>query len=233
MALEPGRDAQPLAKKRPTVALVSLDKQSHDILQDCFGQFAIDVIAATDSAILKKEKLEGCVVSLADKNVEETVVQARNSAWQKRMVIYAIGQASEMRNLTKYGVNVIMDAPVGRPAALKAIHATRLLLLNELRRYVRLPLATQVEVTSGGSRYNATSAEISAGGMSLKADRAVPPLNSTAYASFSVPGSSQLNMAAIVCWTDAHSSQFGLRFEPEAPGRMEIRTWIEDYLDLD
>src|SRR5690349_9737451 len=110
MALEPGRDAQPLAKKRPTVALVSLDKQSHDILQDCFSQFAIDVIPATDSAVLKKEKLEGCVVSLADKNVEETVAQARNSAWQKRMVIYAIGAASEMRNLTRYGVNVIMDA---------------------------------------------------------------------------------------------------------------------------
>jgi PilZ domain len=233
MALEPGRDAQPLAKKRPTVALVSLDKQSHETLQDCFSQFAIDVIAATDSAILKKEKLEGCVVSLANANVEDTVAQARNSAWQKRMVIYAIGQAAEMRNLGRYGVNVIMDAPVARPAALKAIHATRLLLLNELRRYVRLPLATPVEVTCNGSRYGATSAEISAGGMSLKADHAIPPLNSTAYASFAIPGSSQLNLAANVCWTDAHSHQFGLKFEPGAPGREAIRTWIEDYLDLD
>ena len=233
MALEPGRDAQPLAKKRPTVALFSLDKQSHDTLQDCFSQFAIDVISATDVAILKKEKLEGCVVSLANANVEETVAQARNSAWQKRMVIYALGSAADIRGLGRYGVNVIMDSPVARPAALKAIHATRLLLLNELRRYVRLPLATPVEVMCGGSRYPATSVEISAGGMSLKADRACPPLNSTAYATFAVPGSSQLNIASAVCWSDAHSSQFGLKFEPAAPDRQAIREWIEDYLDLD
>src|SRR5689334_4919537 len=108
MALEPGRDAQPLAKKRPTVALVSLDKQSHETLQDCFSQFAIDVIAATDSAILKKEKFEGCVVSLANANVEDTVAQARTPARQERMVIYAIGQGAEMGKLGRYGVDVIM-----------------------------------------------------------------------------------------------------------------------------
>ncbi len=126
-----------------------------------------------------------------------------------------------------------MDAPVTRPAALKAIHATRLLLLNELRRYVRLPLAAPVEVMCGSTRYSAISAEISVGGMSLRANGAVPPLNSTAQAMFSVPKSSDVSMASIICWTDAHSSQFGLRFDPNSEGRTAVKAWIEEYLDLE
>jgi hypothetical protein len=230
---EPGRDAQPLVKKKPTVALFSLDKQSHDTLRECFSQFSIDVVAADDASILEKEKLEGCVVSLASPSVEKTVAQARTSDWQKRMVIYAIGPVNNIRNLAQYGLNVILDAPVVRPAALKAIHSTRLLLLNELRRYVRLPLAAPTDVECGSSRYSAMSAEISAGGMSLQCKGPCPPVNSTAYASFAVPGSGHLNIACTVCWTDTPSSQFGLRFEPGAPGRQAIKAWIDDYLDLD
>src|SRR6185369_10181176 len=97
--VEQGRDGTPLAKKRPTVAFFNLDQQSHDTLRDCFTQFNIDVLAA-DESILKEDKLEGCVVSLNHPAVEETVAQARNSSWQRRMVIYAIGPASQILGLT-------------------------------------------------------------------------------------------------------------------------------------
>lgn len=231
--LEPGRDATPLAKKKPTVALFSLDRKSHDTLRDCFNQFNIDVVAADDDTILRKEKLEGCVVSLDSPVVEKIVSQARNSAWQKRMVIYAIGPTANIRSLTRYGVNVVLDSPVGRQAALKAIHSTRLLLLNELRRYVRLPLAAPTSIDGGSRRYSAISVEISAGGMSLQCKGDCPPASMTGNASFAVPGSAQLNIASTVCWTDTNSAQFGIRFDPDAEGRQAIRTWIDDYLDLD
>ena len=97
---EQGRDGTPWAKKKPTVALFPLDQQSKDILRDCFSQFSIDVVAAHDSTILHKEKLEGCVVSLTSPTVESIVAEARNSAWQKRMVVYAVGPTANISGLT-------------------------------------------------------------------------------------------------------------------------------------
>lgn len=230
---EPGRDAIPLFKKKPTVALFPLDQQSQDTLRDCFSQFSIDVVPAADTTILGKEKLEGCVVSLSSEEVEKIVAEARNSAWQQQMVIYAVGASDNIRRLTKYGINVLMDAPVGRQAAIRAIRATRLLLLNELRRYVRLPLAAPVSVECGSQRFAATSVEISAGGMSLQFKDRCPPADTTVYASFAVPGSEQVNMASLVCWSDQKAGYFGLRFVPEAEGRQAVKAWIEDYLGLE
>jgi hypothetical protein len=58
--------------------------------------------------------------------------------------------------------------PVDRQAALKVVRATHLLVVHELRRYVRLPIVTEVELKIGKDRVRATSQEISAGGMSMQ-----------------------------------------------------------------
>lgn len=229
---EPGRDGTPIAKKRPTVAIFTVDAQTHAMLTECFNQHGVDVLAAENIDVLRKEKLEGCVVSLSSPNTEELVAEARNLAWQKRMVIYAVGAAANIRGLTKYGINVVFDAPVSRTAAVKAIRGTRLLLFNELRRYVRLPLAAPVAVDYGSQRYNATSLEVSAGGMSLQYRQSCPPNNTNVSVSFAVPGAALVSVPAIVCWTDRSSSQFGVRFDAEAEGREPIKAWIEDYLGI-
>lgn len=230
---EPVRDATRPAKKKPTVALFPLDNQSKDIVYDCFSHFSIDLISADDSTILHREKLEGCVVSLTSSTVENIVAEARNSAWQKRMVIYAVGPAANIRGLTKYGINVLLDSPVTRQAAVKAIHSTRLLLLNELRRYVRLPLAAPVVLEYKSRRMTATSVEISGGGMSLQCTDPCPPADATVSAVFSVPGFSHLNIASVVSWSDDKTGQIGLRFDPAADDRQAVKAWIESYLDLD
>lgn len=229
---EPGRDGAPLAKKKPTVALFPIEQRSHEVLVDCFNQCNVDVIPADDLNVLRKEKLEGCVVSLESADVEEIVAQARNLAWQKRMVIYGVGSAGKVVGLTKYGINVVLDSPVSRTAAIKAIRGTRLLLFNELRRYVRLPLATPTTIDYGKDRYNATSLEVSAGGMSLEYRQSCPPANEIVSVSFAVPGAAQVSVPAIVCWTDRKSNQFGVRFDQEAQGRQAVKAWIEDYLGI-
>jgi PilZ domain len=229
---EPGRDATPWAKKKPTVAIFPMDQESTDVLRDCFTRFSIDVSPATDTAILRKEKLEGCVVSLMTPHVEKIVAEARNSAWQKCMVVYAVGARAQLRDLIQYGVNVLLEPPVTRPAAIKAIRSTRLLLLNELRRYVRLPLAAPVTIEQESRRWTATSVEISMGGMSLQIDDHCPPPDTGVSASFAVPGSAQINIASTVCWSDERHRQFGLRFNPAAEDRELIKGWIEAYLGL-
>ena len=223
----------PSVKKRPTVALFSIDTESMEILRDCFTQFRIDITPADDPTFLRKDKFEGCVVSLASPAVEKIVAEARNSALQKRMVIYALGSGTNLRALTKYGINVVLDSPVTRPAALKAIHSTRLLLLNELRRYLRLPLAAPVSLEYESRRLAATSVEVSAGGMSITCKEKSPPIGTTVYARFAVPGSDELKMAGTICWIDEKNAEFGVRFEPAAEDRRHVKAWIENYLGIE
>ncbi|MGH9521703.1 MAG: PilZ domain-containing protein [Terriglobales bacterium] len=230
---EQGRDGSPLAKKNPTVAIFPIDQQSQAVLTECFAQHGVEVMPTEDLSVLSKEKLEGCVVSLNSPNVEETVAQARRLPWQKRMVIYAIGPPGNIVGLTKYGINVVLDEPVARTAAIKAIRGTRLLLFNELRRYVRLPLAAPTTIDYGSQRYAATSLELSAGGMSLEFKDSCAPTNASVSVSFAVPGSGHVSLPGVVCWTDHNANQFGVRFDPDAQARQAVQAWIEDYLELE
>ncbi len=229
----PGRDAKPWAKTKPKVALFPMDQESMNSLSESFTQFGIDVSRASDGRIFHAEKLEGCAVSLASDNAEAILAEARGSAWQKRMVVYGVGTSSQLRGVTQYGINVLLQPPVARAAAIKAVHSTRLLLLNELRRYVRLPLAAPVTIESQSRKWIATAMEISIGGMSLTTDDHVPQPETVVSACFVVPGSEQLSISSTVCWCNEVDRQFGLRFERSAPDRELVNAWIESYLGLE
>ena len=77
--------------------------------------------------------------------------------------------AQEAIGFSKYGINAIFHEPLERTAALKLVRATQPLITHEFRRYVRIPIVTEVNVVlADGRRFSATSAEISSGGMSFK-----------------------------------------------------------------
>ena len=63
----------------------------------------------------------------------------------------------------------------GRPE--KLVRATQMLVLHEFRRYVRIPIITEISIVSAdGRRFTATSQEISTGGMSVKSPEDVSPV---------------------------------------------------------
>src|SRR5208282_4008 len=102
----------------------------------------------------------------------ETVMEsARTSPSNSRIVLYAVGgSAQEAMSYSKYGINAIFQEPLERPSALKLVRATQMLVLHELRRYVRIPVITEITVIPAGDhrRITATSVEISSGGMSMR-----------------------------------------------------------------
>ena len=117
---------------------------------------------------MSKEKFDACVLSLVD-DAEAVMQAARTSASNSRMVIYGLGgTAREAMRYSKYGINAVFQEPLERPSALKLVRATQPLLLHEFRRYVRIPLITEVTITTeDGKRLIASSKEISSGGMSM------------------------------------------------------------------
>ena len=101
----------------------------------------------------------------------------RTSASNNRMVIYGLGgSAQEAMKFSKYGVNAVFHEPLERSAALKLVRATQMLVLHEFRRYVRIPIITEIRPWyREGGRFTATSKELSTGGMSVKSPEDVRP----------------------------------------------------------
>lgn len=223
----------PSKKVAARAALVDLKEPARTVLADCFKQFGIEAITMTADAPerLKKEKFEACVVSLS--SAAEAVMEGvRTSPSNSRMVIYALGgSAQDALRYSKYGINAVFREPLERPAALKLVRATHMLVLHEFRRYVRIPVITEVSiVTTDSRRFTATSHEVSSGGMSLKTTEAIAP-GGAMEISFALLTLPRIWVRGTVVWRKPHNHSFGLRFDPSDERRFKIKEWIDAYLE--
>src|SRR5437763_13355612 len=168
----------PSKKASARVALVDIKEPTRALLSDCFKQFGIEAVTMTGSVPerMQREKFEACVLSLRPE-AEPVMESVRTSPSNNRMVIYGLGgSAQEAMRFSRYGINAVFNEPLERPAALKLVRATQMLVLHEFRRYVRIPVVTEVSVVVGRNRnFIASSHEVSSGGMSFRSSEEVAP----------------------------------------------------------
>ena len=114
---------------------------------------------------------------------------------------------------------------------LRAVRSTHLLVLHELRRYVRIPIVTKLGVDREGRKLTCTTEEISAGGMSVHTDTkfAVP---TSVELAFDLPDFPAIKVRATVCWMRESDGMAGVRFEADDERRLRVKEWIDSYLDL-
>jgi hypothetical protein len=221
----------PVKKGAARAALVDLKESSRALLTECFRQYGIETVvtSAGSAERLRQEKFEACVVSLAP-GAEAVMEAARTSPSNSRIVLYGLGgNAQEAMRFSKYGINAVFQEPLERPAALKLVRATHMLVLHEFRRYVRIPIMTEVTVVSPDNhRLSASSLEISSGGMSLKSAEDMPA-GTSVEVSFSLLTLARVNVRAVVTWRKTKS--FGVRFDPADDRRQKIKVWIDSYLE--
>jgi len=179
---------------------------------------------------LRKEKFEACVVRLGP-TAQAVMEAARTSPSNSRMVIYGIGgSAQEAMRYSKYGINAIFQDPVERTAALKIVRATNTLVLHEFRRYVRIPVITEVTVQIGEARkFAATSIEVSSGGMSIRSIETVGT-GDQVEVSFALLTLPRLWIRSTVTWKKPKHS-FGVRFDITDERRRKLKEWIDAYLE--
>jgi CheY-like chemotaxis protein len=213
------------------VALVDLKESSRYLLTECFRQFGIETVLVSSSAAerLRQEKFDACVLNLKP-GAEAIMEAARTSASNSRLVLYGLGgSAHEAMRYSKYGINAMFQEPLERPAALKLVRATHMLVLHEFRRYVRIPIMTEVTVVSSdGRRISASSLELSSGGMSLKSAEDMST-GTNVEISFSLLTLPRVNVRGVVTWRKTKS--FGLRFDPTDSNRQKVKEWIDAYLE--
>lgn len=221
----------PTRKASARVALVDVNEPVSTILADCFRQFRIETVPVTHNAAdrLKREKFEACVINLRN-DAEAVMGAARSSPSNSRMVIYGIGgSAQDAIRYSKFGINAMFSDPLERPTAMKLIRATQMLVVHEFRRYVRVPVITEVSVTAADSRrFTATSKEISSGGMSMKSneDLGVGMQVEISFALLTLP---RTTVKGVVSWRG--KSVFGVRFDSNDDRRLTIKNWVEAYLE--
>ena len=222
----------PSKKASARVALVDLKEPAKTILSECFRQFGIEAVVVTGDVPdrLKKEKFEACVLKLGPE-AEAAMESARTSASNSRMVIYGLGgNAQEAMRYSKYGINAVFHEPIERPATLKLVRATQMLVLHEFRRYVRIPVITEISiVTADSRRFTATSQEISSGGMSMRSAEDVSP-GMNVEISFALLTLPRLWVRGTVSWRKPNSKSFGIRYDAQDERRLRIKEWIEAYL---
>ena len=147
-----------LRKATARTALVDMKESARSLLVECFRQFGIESVPMSAEAAerLRREKFEACVVNLGE-GAEAVMDAVRSSPSNSRSVIYGIGgNAQEAMRYSKYGINAMFSEPLERPSAVKLVRATHLLVLHEFRRYVRVPVITEVAVKSvDGTRFTA------------------------------------------------------------------------------
>jgi len=213
-------------------ALVDLQDSSRSMLSECFRQFGIEVVPMTgdNAKRLAKEKFEACVIRVGSE--AETVLEsARGSRSNNRMIIYGLGgSAKEALKLSRFGLNAVFQEPLERPAALKLVKATQMLVMHEFRRYVRIPVVTEVSIVSGQNHFSASSVELSSGGMSLKSEHPLTngqPIE-ISFALLTLP---RVWIRGNVIWHKPASKTFGIRFDTKDDRRLRVKEWVESYLE--
>ncbi|MGB8985392.1 MAG: PilZ domain-containing protein [Candidatus Sulfotelmatobacter sp.] len=221
----------PVKKATARAALVDLKESSRFLLSECFRQFGIESVLVSSSAAerLRQEKFEACVLNLAP-GADKVMEAARTSPSNSRIVLYGLGgNAQEAMRYSKYGINAMFQEPLERPAALKLVRATHMLVLHEFRRYARVPIMTEVTVVSqDGHRLSASSVDLSSGGMSLKSSEDMPS-GTNIEISFSLLTLPRVCVRGVVSWRKTKT--FGVRFDAADDRRHKVKEWIDAYLE--
>jgi hypothetical protein len=219
-------------KSSARVALFDLPASEAQLVTECFRQSGIETVSISleQAERLQREKFEACVLPLNDA-AGSIIELARGSASNARIIIYGLGgTAQDAMRYSKLCLNAVFHEPLERSAAMKLVRSTRMLVLHEFRRYVRVPVMTEVGIVlADGGRMTATSQEISSGGMSLKGNH-VPELGSLVEVSFSLLTLPRVWVRGHVTWKKPTKS-FGIRFDATDERRRRLKDWIVGYLE--
>jgi c-di-GMP-binding flagellar brake protein YcgR len=104
-----------------------------------------------------------------------------------------------------------------------------MLVQHEFRRYVRLPVITEVTLTDKNKRqFRATSKEVSSGGMSITCEADLP-VGAQLEVSFALLTLPRVSINGTICWRAKNS--FGVRFDSMDERRKRLKDWVQAYLE--
>ncbi|HKF21190.1 MAG TPA: PilZ domain-containing protein [Candidatus Angelobacter sp.] len=216
-------------------ASIHIDPGCNAFLQDCFKTYGIHIVSLAGDPVtqLQRQKVEACLLRLYDPDAKKILEAARSSASNRRIVVYGIARnTKEALQHSSYGINAVLDEPLDRPSVMKVVRSTRVLVINELRRYARVPMVSRAVIETSSGSFPVMTAEISSGGLSVSSPATIPAKNAVTV-SLTLPGGSRFSVRAVLCWERKNADKiYGLRFDSSDPTRLKIREWIDQQLEI-
>ena len=221
------------AKHVPTALLVDLKDGEAELLRSAFRQFSIESEVATGDVakMVNKRKFEACVLRLDD-GAQAVLEAVRGSARNRSIPILGIcSSAQQAIRYSKLGINAILRDPLERQDAMRGVRSAHLLIIHELRRYVRIPIVLEFTLDLfGGGKIGGVTRDVSYGGMSVISPTRVS-LDHAGEVSFHLPNGAGVKVGVTILWR--HEPELvGLRFETGDDRRLLVRPWVDEYLKL-
>jgi len=218
--------------------LLSQDAELVRVIRPTLEKLSIDVEicheARAGSDILITDKFDAVIVDCDDLNGGLAVLQGlRSTPSNKNSVAFAIlnGHKTTTQEAFGMGANFVLQKPISVLNASRCFHAALNFMIKERRRYFRQPVKMQVKVVYEGKTLNATSTNISEGGIALMLRDALPK-GAAPHLKFSLPGSDiHMEVEAEVAWVDVKGLA-GFRFHhvPKS-SQTELEHWLDEQME--
>ncbi len=216
-------------------ASIHIDHACNAFLHDCFKAYGIHIVSIAGDPVvqLQRQKFEACLLRLYDPDAEKILGAARNSSSNRRMVIYGIARnTKEALRYSKYGINAVLDEPLDKPSVMKVVRSTHLLVMNELRRYARVPMVSRAVIETSSGSFPVMTVEISSGGFSVCSPASITAKDAMTV-SLTLPGVSRFSVRAFLCWERKGTDKiYGLRFDSNDHARLRVRAWLDQRLEI-
>ena len=218
--------------------LLSQDPELVRVLRPTLEELSIDVEvcheARAGADMLIADKFDAIIVDCDDLSGGLALLQAlRNTPSNKSSVAFAVlnGKCTTTQQAFGMGANFVLQKPISNLNASRCFHAALNFMLKERRRYFRQPVKMAVKVVLDGKILQATSTNISEGGIALMLREALPK-GATPHLKFALPQSDiRMEIEAEVAWTDM-KGLVGFRFHhiPKS-SQQELEHWLDQRME--
>lgn len=220
--------------------LLSQDSDLVRVVRPTLEKLSIDVEicheARAAADILISEKFDAVIVDCDDlKGGLEVLQGLRATPSNKNSVTFAIlnGKKTTTQDAFGMGANFVLQKPISALNASRCFHAALNFMIKERRRYFRQPVKMQVQVVLDGKTINATSTNLSEGGIAVLMKEALPK-GAMPYLKFSLPEANlHMEVEAEVAWADV-KGRAGFRFQhvPKEAQQL-LEKWLDDHMEME
>ncbi len=219
------------------ILVVDDDRETLEVFRAAVEPLGYEVVALTGGGeaarriLAEKFDLIALAVLLPHIDGFELAARVRSSPSNRGVPILmftAVDDAEAMRRGFTLGVTFYLEKPLSPEKVRGLFAAARGVMVEQRRRYVRLPVRVAVECEGGGTRFRTRSLDLAQGGILLESSGGLAP-GEMVETEFSLPGvRGPLNLAAKVArriLPDGIALEF---IEPEKLERAALQLFVAD-----
>jgi hypothetical protein len=221
------------AHRIANVAAIGIELSDLAQLQSAWSKFGVEVhlIAYEGIRSLRGPHINAFIVRL-DPGVKPILQTIRAMDEFHNSLIYAVGTDADIQGMAEFEIGVLMP-DLSEDSAVEAIQNTYQLLMNQMRRYARIPMVIPVKVTAGAFTISAVSRNISAGGIRLSvvepADAQLAALqpDKVSQITFEAPHKARFHLPSTLVRKSKNSVGFEFMGSPD---QEELKHWLDRHL---